>query len=251
MNINTKIKIIIGVLLVVLLVGFYVIATRPSDKASQIVQIPEADPIDVGLDFYSEWLVLMASSSNAYESELFMSGILAASLRDQIIQTIATDANTDPVTCQTNVVPDSVRSRIYPVSEIETKMLIELRINKEPLPVMSFITLTAVDGQWQITTIECTAGDVAPEVEFNYDHEGFLLKSVPPPYETGKWHLVFEQDGQMGYVTPLFFSTTTMCVSQTGAEIVCNPDTFTEASLVIIKGSMTELGAEVSKVEFQ
>jgi hypothetical protein len=54
----------------------------------------------------------------------------------------------------------------------------------------------------------------------------------------------------MGHVTPLFISTTTTCVARTGEVSLCNTSTFIEASRAVVKGEMTELGAEVSQIEF-
>jgi len=249
---NTKIKIILGVVAVVVIALIFIFIRNTSNGPSNAdPTIPEEEPIDVVLDFYNTWLGLLADTSiNPYESELFNSAVLSSEVRNSIQASRAESADTDPITCQTGTIPERVRARTFPASDTEAKILVESRVERDTLPLMSFVTVTAVDGAWQITDIDCTEGDVAPDVEFTYDREGLLLKSVPPPFEAGQWHLVFEQDGQMGHVTPLFFSATTTCVSTDGQASVCNPDSFTETTRVAVKGSMTEIGAEVERVEF-
>lgn len=248
---NSKTKIAIGLtVIVVLVIGFILTRTTPA-KHSEDSAVPTTEPLDVVLDFYGQWSAVLASSTAPFESELFASTNFAPELRSALTVARAENPAFDPISCQTGVVPERFRGRVYPASETEAKVLVEARMGKNSLPEMAFITVKAVAGEWQITAIDCTVGDVAPEVEFNYDREGLLLKSVPPPYEAGKWHLVFEQDGQMGYVTPLFFSATTTCVARNGEVSVCNPDTFTETARVIVKGGMTEIGAEVVRLEFQ
>lgn len=248
---NTKIKIIlIGVVLLVIAIIFIVVRNGNNDNDATN-EGPTEVPIDVVLEFYDSWLdILRATSTDPYQSELLASVVVSSDVRSAINSARIENPDLDPVTCQTGQTPENFRARIFPTSETETKILIESKVAKETQPMMSFVTLTVVDNKWQITNIECTQGDVAPDVEFTYDRQGLLLKSVPPPYEAGKWHLVFEQDGQMGYVTPLFFSATTSCVSKEGVTSVCNPDAFTETDRVSVKGGMTELGAEVVRIEF-
>jgi hypothetical protein len=248
---NIKIKIVLGVVIVVLVALVFIFVRNTAGPGNDTSAIPEEDPIDVVLDFYSSWLELLADTSvNPYESELFASSILSNEAREKVSQVRNESPDLDPFICQVGVIPERTRGRIFPASETEAKILIESRIGNETLPLMSFVTVKAVAGAWQIADIDCTEGDVAPEVEFTYNREGLLLKSVPPPFEAGKWHLVFEQDGQMGHVTPLFFSATTTCISIGGQQAVCNPDTFTETARVLVKGDMTEVGAEVQRVEF-
>lgn len=250
---NTKIKVILAVVVVAIIaVVFFIARDTSNDNDSDQSGVPQEEAIDVVLGFYDNWLELQADTSmSPFDSEFFASSILSNDARTKIIEARSESAEFDPITCQTGVVPERVRARVFPASETEAKILIESRVGEDTLPLMSFVTLTAVNGTWQIADIDCTAGDIAPDVEFNYDREGLLLKSVPPPFEAGQWHLVFEQDGQMGHVTPLFFSATTTCVSLDGVESICNPDTFTETARVVVKGGMTEVGAEVQRVEFQ
>lgn len=249
---NTKNKVILVAVAIVVIVIIFFIVRNNSNIGSNQAGGPQEEPIDVVLDFYSEWLEMSASTStNPFESEFYASANISDEVRNRINLARTDAANFDPITCQTDIIPENVRARVYPTSLTEADILVESRVGKETLPMMSFVTMTIVDNAWQITNIDCTEGDIAPEVEFNYDREGLLLKSVPPPYEAGQWHLVFEQDGQMGHVTPLFFSATTTCVSAEGVESVCNPDTFTETSRVVVKGGMTEIGAEVERVEFK
>jgi len=81
-------------------------------------------------------------------------------------------------------------------------------------------------------------------------YEGNLLKSVPPPYDPNYWHLVYAQNGTLGYVVPLFFSAMSMCTDIRGNESVCDPSQFIEVQKVMLRGDMTELGVEVKQLEF-
>lgn len=246
---NTKIKVILAGILVAVVVIFFVVRNNETNKQDGIT-MPEEEAIDFVLDFYDRWLI-MSTSTDRFGSETLNTSIFSEDVLSKIETDRAEFEDLDPITCQSNVMVEQFAARPFPVSEIETKILIESRSGDTTLPTMAFVTATVVDGVWKVTNIECTAGDVAPDVEFNYDREGLLLKSVPPPFTAGQWHLVFEQDGQMGHVTPLFFSATTTCISVEGVESICNPDTFTETARVIVKGSMTEVGAEVQRVEFK
>ncbi len=246
---NTKIKVILAVVLIAIVAVIFFIVRGTSPNEQDGVMMPEEKAIDFVLDFYDRWLA-MSTSTDRFGSEVINTSIFSEEVLNKIEADRAESPDLDPITCQSNVVVDQFAARPFPVSETQSKILVESRDGDTAFPTMAFVTATVIDGAWKITNIECTAGDVAPDVEFNYDREGLLLKSVPPPFEAGKWHLVFEQDGQMGYVTPLFFSATTTCVSVEGVESICNPDTFTETARVRIKGGMTEVGAEVQRVEF-
>ncbi|MFN3188602.1 MAG: hypothetical protein ACK42D_03640 [Candidatus Paceibacteria bacterium] len=248
---NTKIKIILAVIVVVVITIIFFTLRDSTNNRSGESAVPEEEPIDVVLEFYNSWLTMVSSTTtDPFESELFASAILSNDVRNSINTTRTESPDFDPVICQSEITPERFRARVFPASATEARILVESRVGSDTLPMMSFVTLTAVNGAWQITDIDCTEGDVAPDVEFNYNRQGLLLKSVPPPFEAGKWHLVFEQDGQMGHVTPLFFSATTTCVSVDGAESICNPDTFAETTSVIVKGGLTETGAEVERIEF-
>lgn len=250
---NTKIKIVaVGILVLIIAVVFFVlqIGDNLSDK-NAIPTMPSELPIDVILEFYDNWLNMLEDPTiDPYLSEMYRSDALASETRIDMDEARVATSGLDPITCQTSQKPENFRVRSFPISETETKFLVESRIAKETMATMAFVNLKVVAGKWQITNIDCTQGDIAPEVEFSYDREGLLLKTVPPPYEIGNWHLIFEQDGQMGYVTPLFFSATTSCVDIQGVMSVCNPDSFIETTKVAIKGQMTELGAQVERVEF-
>ncbi len=245
---NTKIKVFLVLALIAAVVIFFIVRGTKTEGPTGPV-IPEEEAIDFVLDFYDRWLS-MGTSTDKYGSEVLNSSIFSEEVLNKIEADRTEFPELDPITCQSSAVSEQIAARPYPVSATESKILIESRVGEAPLPTFAFVTATVVDGAWLITNIECTQGDIAPVVEFNYNREGLLLKSVPPPYTAGQWHLVFEQDGQMGYVTPLFFNATTTCVSIEGVESICNPDTFTETARVVVKGGMSEVGAEVVRVEF-
>jgi hypothetical protein len=209
---------------------------------------PQVDPIDFVLDFYGGWQRIVAADADPFASDLFASGVFAQSFREQLVARRADDTSFDPVTCQ-SVVTDRVRIRPLTNTDNTVTLLAEFRIGSDSLPTFALLSLKSSAGDWQIHDIECTAGDVPPDVEFSVDRKGFLLKNVPPPYENGVWHLVYEQDGQMGYVMPLIFSESTICVTRGGEESVCNIDTLQESTEVYVQGEMTETGATISRLE--
>jgi hypothetical protein len=108
--------------------------------------------------------------------------------------------------------------------------------------------LIGKNGGWYIDNIQCSFGEFAEEKEFSFEKEGFLLKnSVPSPYNSKNWHLVFAENGQDGHVVPLFFDSESQCTDLDGNKSVCKPDQFTETTGVFIRGQMTERGVSVKQ----
>jgi hypothetical protein len=245
--INMKKQYIIFGSLAILLVASLLFMNRMS--VSSVAEVPPiADPIDVVLDFYTTWKTASADGADPFTGGTLDLPVVSATLKTALVSAKATTPAIDPVTCQ-ETPAERVRGRLITNMGTTSTILIESRNGRETLPTMALVNLRAEAGEWKIESIECTLGDVAPEVEFTFDREGFLLKSVPPPYESGKWHLVYEQDGQLGYVAPLLFTAESACVTEEGS-VPCAPDTFTETTKVVVKGNMTELGAEVVRIEF-
>lgn len=244
-KINIK-YVVIGVVAVLIIVGVF--STRSDDSVTQ--SAPEIDAVTTTLDFYEAWLALSRGEADRFESELYASANLSKDARKALNAARTATPDTDPITCQATV-PENFRTTPLGVADTEATMLVRSQTGSEVFPYMALVTLNAVKGAWQITSIECTQGDIAPIVEFTYEKEGLLLKSVPAPYKAGEWHLVFEQDGQFGYVTPLFFTATTKCIAIDGTESVCNPASFVETASARVLGEMTETGAVVERVEFK
>ena len=112
------------------------------------------------------------------------------------------------------------------------------------------VKLNKGNSGWEISNIKCSAGEFAPEKEFSFENEGYLIKtSVPKPYNSKNWHLVYEQNGQTGNVTPLIFDAKSECIALDATKSTCKPDKLTELTKVRIKGQLTERGALVTQLE--
>jgi len=237
--------IIIGVVIVIAIFAFIFIG------GSNEQQVSKLDTTDTVVDFYDKWLkaVQLPTTANPSLATLAKSPILSKSLRDRLIST-RKDANTtiDPVLCQT-VVPEEVSTRTVFENANEAQILVMSRDKK--VTEQAIFTLMKYNDGWYINDIQCSLGEFAPEREFSFEKEGYLLKgSIPKPYDPKNWHLVFEDNGENGHVVPLFFDSKSQCTSLDGSKSVCKPDQFTEATKVSVHAQMTERGANVKQLEF-
>lgn len=207
-----------------------------------------ADPVDIISDFYAPWLdAVKSTSTDPYTSGLASEKLLSEALRARLIGTEGhPDTEVDPVLCQ-NTIPERFTARVVSENEEFARVLIMAR--EKELSAQSVFTLKKSGDGWYIDDITCSSGEFEAPREFSYEKEGFLLKSVPPPYNPDNWHIVFEQDGQLGYVTPLFFDEESMCIYSGASETVCVPGEFTETSKIHVYGQMNELGAQVKRME--
>lgn len=245
--------ILIAVSLVVLAISVFIFmksGITTFNREEKVKAIP--DPLDVTLDFYSDWLELQSgTTTNPYESELMTNGILTEAARNALKEAKSNGGEIDPFFCQKQT-PARIGAKV--LFELENKAEIII-LDKTPSSTEPFsqaiVSLTKNDTAWNITNISCSTGEVAPVSEYDFDHEGYLIKSLPAPYKTGEWHLVFEQSGQMGYVAPLLFSTTSICSAAGGAEATCYPELFTEGTTAKVVGDMYEEGVSVVKLEIK
>jgi len=181
-------------------------------------------------------------------ADLLGSAIVSEGLRTYIT---AAEANgvISPVLCQTT----GVVERIRVASVLDTERVAQLQIfaRGEGLTAGEYalVELAVTDGAWVIETIGCYSGESAPEQEFPFTQRGQLLKSVPPPLDSNVWHLVFVEN-ELPQVVPLGFATDSVCVAADGAEATCDQSQFVEAATVTAKGSMSESGPTVERLEF-
>jgi hypothetical protein len=242
-----KNKFIVGVVVLVAVLGLvWFFSKNPSGQ-----QVSQVDATDTVKNFYDKWLVAVQkpASANPTKNTLSKSPILSKSLREKIA-TAQKDSNTtmDPVLCQT-VVPEGIDTRNVYKNESEAQILITSKDKK--VTNQALVKLNALNGGWYINDIECSLGEIAPEREFTFEKEGYLLKgSIPKPFNPKNWHLIFEENGKAGNVVPLIFNAESQCTSLEGAASVCKPDQFTEATKASIRGQMTERGAEVKRLIF-
>jgi len=235
----------VGVLVVVVLV-VWLFAKGPAQQ-----QVSELGVVDTVWEFYDNWLKAVQEPATADPSldTLAHSPILSPALRDRLVSA-QKDPNTtlDPVLCQT-VIPEEIITRT--VYEETDKAQVLVMSRDREVTEQALITFIKLNDGWYIDDIQCSPGEFAPEREFSFEKEGYLLKaSIPPPYDSNKWHLVFEDNGDEGNVVPLFFDSESKCTSIEGDQAVCSPDQFTEATKVFVHGQMTESGVSVKQQEF-
>lgn len=239
---------IIGVVVVLLvIVGGIWLFSRGGSSGQQVSKL---DAVDTVGTFYDQWLNALKNPSAAdpNKATLVKSPLLGKELKDRLAKEIANNTSPDPVLCQTKVPEKITTSRVYEKAE-EAQLLVMSRA--KDASEAAIVTLAKLDGGWYINKIECSKGDIPPVREFSFEKEGFLLKaSVPAPYDKKNWHLVFEENGELGHVAPLFFDATSECTSLDGKKSVCKPAEFKEATKVSVHAQMTERGATVKKMEF-
>lgn len=223
------------------------------EKADQQSQAtgPVTDPFEVTLDFYNEWHTFRSDTNSTTTAEQILnSPLIDESLRTRLQSETANQSDKDPILCQYSAPPRVGAKLIYSSPE-SAQVMILARGLKEKAPEQAVVSLVASDGKWVINDITCVAGDTAPDRDYTFEQDGFLLKSVPPPLAAGQWHLVFKESGVDGHTTPLYFNDKSTCIDLTGTESVCLPDQFIEPSKVFIQGEMTETGVLVSRVKFE
>ncbi len=239
----------IGVLLIATLLTIF-LTGKSSDESSTVVTLE--DPLDVTLDFYGRWHdAALSTTTGPYAANLLSDPLVSPELAASISAARAEGAETsiDPVLCQPTVPPRIGGKTLFQLDD-QAQIMILARGLDERSPYQAVVTLRAVAGNWQFTDISCATGEVAPEREYDFEQEGFLLKSVPPPLDPTHWHLVFEQGGVMGHTVPLFFTEGSLCIATDGVEAPCLPDTFTEATKAYVQADMTEAGAVVKRLRF-
>lgn len=224
-----------------------------SSDGVSVVEIPQEDALDAAMAFFDQWLAeTQSTTTDPFTSGLINSTRLSDEVRTMIQdkQVNKVEGDLDAVLCQMTV-PERVGGKEVFKADTEAQIMILARGFETKSPYQTVATLSAVDGLWQITKIECLQGEVPPEREYDFERTGFLLKSVPAPYTAGNWHLIYEENGTPGHVLPLFFDTESICVAADGAETVCDPNQFIEPSEVLLQADMLDTGADVRRVTFQ
>lgn len=246
--------ILTGLIGLVVVVGllFWLLGDRSSggeEKKDEVRGVPGV-ALDVALDFYQAWLdSRLATSSDPYALGLPKTQALSIALGEKLAlaEQAFKDSGFDPVLCQVDV-PSAVRSKTIFENEKDVQIMVLPKGNKAG--TQSVVSLTFHDGLWEILDISCSAGEQAPEQgEFSFEQEGFLLKqSIKPPLDNKYWHLVFEQDGVLGHTVPLFIDNA-VCLTKGDSDESCNDGALGEVMKVVVKGSMTEAGVDVKRIE--
>lgn len=252
---NKKIIIIAAAVLVVGVILYALFGNKNTGGGLSVteVQAPTEAAFDVAMEFYNQWLSdTQSTTTDPIASGLINSPVLSDELRTMIQdkRTARVDGDLEPVLCQATI-PERVGGREVFALNTEAQVAVLARGFEVPSPYQALVTLTAVDGKWQISSINCTQGEVAPVREYDFERSGFLLKaSVPPPLNPEYWHLVYEEVGKPGHTLPLFFDAESICILG-GVEAVCDPSQFMEASKVLLQADMLEAGADVRRVTFE
>lgn len=252
-NLKYSIGGLVGLLAIVwIVVVYFDVFSSKSEvtiEENQQQTVSSAEPVDIVLDFYAEWLeATKSASSSPYQLELHKRPILSESLRARLTESsIGETITPDPVLCQT-VIPQSTTGRV--VFALENKTQILVMSKDKTVYEQAIVTLNRHNDGWYIDDILCSPGEFAPVREFSFEHEGFLLKNVPPPLNPEYWYIVFEENGEQGHSAPLFLNEESICKAIDGKEVVCTIDQFREVSKVRIIGQMTERGVEVARVEY-
>lgn len=243
-----------GLLIVLIAVGVWLFLKQSGTEETVNVnsytqEVSMGDPIDIVLDFYTPWLdAVRSTSTDPYTSGFVTEKILSEGLRARLTSTAGhAETEIDPVLCQTTV-PGRVTGRI--VSAQEDTMRVLVLAKEEELTAQSVFTLKRFNGGWFIEDISCAQGEFAPEREFSFDREGFLLKNVPPPLDSKYWYIVFEENKELGHYAPLLFDQKSTCVALDGKESICAPDQLTDTSKVRISGQMLESGVVVIRMKY-
>lgn len=239
--------IVVAVSAVVLYRGFR--TGVPVIQNLDIQEVSTGDPVDIVLDFYNPWLEASRSTSTSPYVSGFASGkLLSSALRTRLMSTEGNaDTEIDPVLCQTTT-PARVTGRV--VSEQEDVIRVLVMAKEKELTGQSVFTLRRQNDGWFIDDIVCSPGEFDLPREFSFDREGYLLKNVPLPLNQNSWHIVFEENGELGHAVPLFFGATSTCMAIDKNESVCSPDQFVEATKIHAYGQMTESGIDVARLEF-
>ena len=214
--------------------------------------VAAGDPIDIASAFYNTWLSAVQDPTvSPYTSGVLDDPLLSAETRAYIEAAQEADATggVDPVLCQTNT-PKRVGSKMSFSREGLAEILVFGRGFTEKSSEQAAVTMKVVDGAWQITDIFCASGESMPEREFSFEKEGYLLKSVPEPLDSRYWHLVFEQNGELGHTVPLFFDVSSTCIELDESEAECEASNFVDAQKVFLQAQMTEAGANVKRLKF-
>ncbi|OGG62614.1 hypothetical protein A3C87_03970 [Candidatus Kaiserbacteria bacterium RIFCSPHIGHO2_02_FULL_49_34] len=241
---DTK-KILIILAIIVVAIVAAISLNRGGEKAEKWNGVAGTS-LDVALEFYTSWVATInAEDYKVAQAALLETAPLAESLKTKLAN--KNDQEADPVACRAF---DEVQTRTQIVFEREDTAQYIMQVTKGELTEgYAVVDLVGKEGQWQIQNIACAMGDVAPEMgEFSYEQEGTLVKdSIPAPYDNKFWHILFQADGQVG-ITPLIFNADSKCMLGDKVES-CEAGYLFEGKEVKVYGQMTELGAEVGRVE--
>ena len=245
---------VLFIVIIIAILGFLGWKVMGNNSGSQNVDNIEVnkivnDPIDVTMALYSPWLAgLVSTSTEINQVEIINQATLTEGLRADLLNKLnESTSDLDPILCQIDL-PEKIGAKIVYTTETESQVIVVPRGKK--VPEQALVTLTLSDSGWVIAKIDCSRGELAPEREFSFDNEGYLLReSLQPPLDATKWHLVYESNGVAGYAILLIFDELSVCIGSDGAERDCATEELSEATAVVLKGAMQENGVIVRRLE--
>lgn len=239
---------VLGVALIV--VGVMVNKSGIIQNGGNNVSEVEGDPLDTANNFYNDWLdALLSTTTDPYTLGLQNSDALIPEVQQYIIGAQNEESLIDPVLCLESIPPRVGAKKVF-VTEDKAQYLLLPRGIGGVSPQRAVVDVGVIDNTWKITSIDCVNGESAPEREFTFERNGYLLKTDEPPLDPNNWYLVFEENGIDGHHAPLFFSESSECTSGSGEVFICDPNSFANPAAATVKGEMTEAGVEVASVEF-
>ncbi len=243
-----KKKIIYIAVALILFVGAFLIANRTHHDAT-VEQKVTIDSIEVASQFFNAWLeARQSTSTNPFDQNVAASEHITDDVRNYINGARDTYTEKDPVLCLTQVPP---RIGVRPVYEATTtaEVMVVPRKLETPVPQSAIVKLELIDKNWKIVNITCSNGEEAPVSEFSFERAGFATKTLPAPYASDTWHIVFTQDdGRIG-ATPLLFDGESLCAAADGTESYCTSDKLVEGGRIYIKSNLTETGALIKHLK--
>ena len=242
------IALVVSALLVLVFTSFFdkEKASAPEDEQLDTQKVSSDEPLDIVFDFFTPWLEAMKSTTtDPYAAGLAENELLSASLRTKLVENKENEI--DPVLCQ-SVAPEKIAARILFTQDKEAQILVTAK--DKTITNQAVITLKGLNDGWYIAAIDCSLGEFAPDREFTFEREGYLLKSVPEPLNSEYWHIIFEENGVNGNAAPLYFDGESTCQATNGSTATCTPDEFKEATKIKAYGQMSEIGVEVDRIEF-
>lgn len=244
-------KKVLALVAVVVVVGGVVWFNKggSSKDAGGLESAKYAEPADAVDSFYKQWLdAAKDPSAQPTRAQLVKYPVLTGELSAKLEAALAANATPDPVLCQSTV-PAGITIRNVYVNPDDAEILVTSK--DKNVTNQAVVSLEKTSDSWVINKIECKSGEFAPEREFTFEHEGFLIKnSIPKPYNNKVWHIIFTQDGIPGNAAPLLFDAKSQCTNLEGVKSVCMPDQFKEAIKIKVYGQMTERGVSVVRLEF-
>jgi len=236
---------------IVVLIGIFVGFALLGNKGVTVLNdnsliAPTEDSIDITMELMRGWLDnQQATTSVSLADFLDTQNGLTDQARSMLLTRQAVGGSLDPVLCQ-EVIPGRIGAKQIYTQSTDSQVMVMAR-GADKNPNTAVVTLIADEGEWVVDDVACSAGEQGnTEGEFVFVQSGRLVQaSVPAPYDTTQWHLIFTTNTESTGIVPLTFDDASICAGG----VSCNPATFTEGTVAEVKADMTEAGALVRQLQ--